>query len=427
VNDATALESGLLSEAELHERVARLAALDRSSASAGELAAAELIAGELRELGARVRIERETVHGTHWWPTGLPVALATAGGLLGGRGGVLARLGGAALAAFAAAAVADDLGGGSRWFRRHFLPERETANVAAELGDPSAERTVLLTAHHDAAHSGLIFHPELGRGLFRRFPRTFGRIQTSPPLLWGAVGGPAAVALGALLGLRALRLAGTAVSAGYTAAMVDIGLRATVPGANDNLTGVVVLLSLARALGAAGGAPPGLRVVLLSAGAEESHQEGMNAFAARHFGSLPPERTHVICLDTVGSPRLGLIEGEGMLKLKDYPSEVREFVQRCADEAGVDLYRGMRFRNATDGVVALRAGYPCASIGSVDEFKVPTHYHWPTDTADRVDYATVADAARLSLRLVERLGEGGGAAESPGNARARAGGEQSRA
>ena len=74
-----------------------------------------------------------------------------------------------------------------------------------------------------------------------------------------------------------------------------------------------------------------------------------------------------------------------------------------ADEVGIDLYRGLRFRNATDGVVALRAGYPCASIASVDEFKVPTEYHWPTDTADRVDYARVADAARLCLRLVRRL------------------------
>ena len=400
--------SGLLSERELHARVARLAELDRPSASAGELAAAELIAGELRELGVRVRIERETVHGTHWWPTGLPVALATAGGAVAGRGGALARLVGAALGGFSAAAVADDLGGGSRWFRRRFLPERETANVVAELGAPDAERTLLVTAHHDAAHTGLIFHPELGRALFRRFPRTVGRITTSPPLLWGAVGGPGAVALGSVLGLPAVRRAGAAVSAGYTAAMVDIGLRPTVPGANDNLSGVAVLLSLAHALQAAGGPPPGLRVVLLSAGAEESHQEGMHAFAARHFASLPPERTHVICLDTLGSPRLALIEGEGMLHVRDYPSEVRELVQRCAEEAGVDLYRGLRFRNATDGVVALRAGYPCALLGSVDELKVPTDYHWPTDTADRVDYARVADAARLCLRLVQRLGEAAG-------------------
>ena len=393
---------GLLTEAELYERVARLAALDRPSASPGELAAAEAIAGELRGLGARVRLERERVHGTHWWPTGLPVALATAGGLLAGRGGALGRVAGAGLAAFAAAAVADDLGGGSRWFRRR-LPQRDTTNVVAELGDPGAARTLLITAHHDAAHSGLIFHPELGRALFRRFPRTLGRMDTSPPLLWGAVGGPLAVALGAVAGRGAPLALGTLISAGYAAAMIDIGLRATVPGANDNLTGVAALLSVAHALTVGEGPPPGLRVVLLSTGAEESHQEGMQAFAARHFASLATDRTHILCLDTLGSPRLALIEGEGMLRVTDYPAEVRELAQRCADEAGVELFRGLRFRNATDGIVALRAGYPSAALGSVDEFKVPTDYHWPTDTPDRVDYARVADAARLCLRLVERL------------------------
>ena len=401
----------LLSEADLFERIDRLAGIERPSASAGELAAAELIAAELRELGLHPRIERESVHGTHWWPTGIPVALATLGGVIAARGagpGLARRVLGAALAGFAAAAVADDLGGGSRWLRRRLLPKRQAANVVCEVGDPGAERTLLITAHHDAAHTGLIFHPELGRAPLRRFPGVRERLNTSPPLLWGAVGGPAAVALGALAGSRALLAAGIAVSAGYTAAMVDIGLRPTVPGANDNLSGVAALLSLAHAL-AEGGPPPGLRVVLLSTGAEESHQEGMYAFAARHFGSLPPESTHVLCLDTLGSPYLALIEGEGMLGVTDYPAEVRDLVQACADEASVELYRGLRFRNATDGVVALRAGYRCASLGSVDEFKIPTEYHWPTDTADRVDYERVADAARLCLRLVERLGEGAAA------------------
>ncbi len=399
---------GLLSEEELRERVARLAALNRPSASAGELAAAELIAGELREVGARVRIEPETVHGTHWWPTGLPLAVATAGGVIArGPPSAPRRLVGAALAALGLVAVVDDLGGGSRWLRRRILPRRETANVVAELGDPDAERTVLITAHHDAAHSGLIFHPDLPRAFLRRFPAVLEHANTSPPVMWGAVGGPALVALGALAGRTAVRRLGTVVSAAYAAAFVDIGLRAVVPGANDNLSGVAALLSLAHALAGAGGPPPGLRVMLVSTGAEESHQEGMTAFAARHFSALPTEGTHVFCLDTVGSPRLAVLEGEGMLTMTDYPPAIRDLVARCAEEAEVDLQRGLRFRNATDGLVPLRAGYPCAAIASVDEFKVPTDYHWPTDTPERVDYARVADAARLCLALVRRLAPAG--------------------
>ena len=59
-----------------------------------------------------------------------------------------------------------------------------------------------------------------------------------------------------------------------------------VPGANDNLSGVAVLLEVARRLGdGAGALPPGVRVILLSAGAEEANQEGMLAFGRRYFGT----------------------------------------------------------------------------------------------------------------------------------------------
>ena len=42
-------------------------------------------------------------------------------------------------------------------------PRRTTYNVVCELGPADAERTVVLIAHHDAAHSGLVFHPRSPR------------------------------------------------------------------------------------------------------------------------------------------------------------------------------------------------------------------------------------------------------------------------
>jgi putative aminopeptidase FrvX len=92
-----------------------------------------------------------------------------------------------------------------------------------------------------------------------------------------------------------------------------------------------------------------------------------------------------------------------MLWMNEYPEEVKALVAEVAERAGVHLRRGLRFRNATDGLVALQHRIPAAMIGSVDEFKMPTDYHWPTDTADRVDYRSVAAAARLCRALVDRL------------------------
>ena len=174
------------------------------------------------------------------------------------------------------------------------------------------------------------------------------------------------------------------------------------PGANDNLSGVAVLSSLARSL-AADPPPEGLRVILLSTGSEESFLEGMHAFSRRHFGDLPKDRTWFVCVDTVGSPRLTPLEGEGMVWMNEYPKDFLALLKEEAARLGIELVPNLRFRNATDGVIPLRRGYPAVALGSVDEFKIPTNYHWPTDTADRVDYGTVADCARLCDALVRRL------------------------
>ncbi len=384
----------LLGEAELRERVDRLARIDRESASAGEAEAAALIADELREAGARVRLEPEDAHGTYWWPVGILTGLAALAGAARGR--VAAVLTGL----FAAAAMTDDITGGSQWFRRTFLRSRTTTNVVAEIGPEDAAETVLVVSHHDAAHSGLVFHPGLPRAVLRRFPKLAENADTTPGTMWGAVGGPLLVAAGALLGLRPLRAVGTFVSAGYAAAMADIGSRKVVPGANDNLTGVAVLLSLARAL--RDEPQPGLRVILLSTGSEESFMEGMQAFGRRHFGDLRKEGTRVICIDTVGSPHLVALEGEGMVWMNEYPKDLLAQVKACAEDLGIHLVPNLRLRNATDGLIAHRAGYPTAVLGSVDDFKIPTNYHWPTDTADNVDYGTVADCARLVRELLVR-------------------------
>jgi hypothetical protein len=303
--------------------------------------------------------------------------------------------------ALATAAVVDDIAGGRQWFRRRLLPSRETTNVVAEVGPVDAPRTVLVVAHHDAAHSGLVFHPGLPHSVARWFPKLWERQETTPGTMWGAVAGPALVALGGLSGSRRLRGAGLALCAGYAAAMADIGVRSAVPGANDNLTGVAVLVSLARSL--ADAPVDGVRVVLLSTGSEESFMEGMQAYARRHFDGLDRDRTTVICVDTVGSTNLLALEGEGMVWMNEYPKDLIALANRAAGELGVYLFPNLRLRNATDGLVALRAGFPTLALASVDEWKIPANYHWPTDVPENVDYRSVADCGRLVRRLVELL------------------------
>ena len=388
----------------LRQAIAHLAAIERPSASPGEHEAAQWIAAQLAEFGCSVEVEEERAHGGYWFPLGVPNALAGAAGLLARRSGVggnRVRALAAAVGAFAAAAIWDDVGGGRLWFRRRFLPSRPTWNVVAETGDPQAERTVVFVAHHDAAHWGLLFHPGVLPLVDRIAPGLLARSNTSPPLMAPVIAGPLLVALGALSGRWRALTTGTVLALGSAATFAEIGARNVVPGANDNLTGVATLIGLATEL--AERPVEGLRVLLVSTGSEEGFMEGMQAFARRHFPELPPERTHVVCVDTVGSPHLTLIEGEGMLRMRDYPDDFKDLVEACANESGVELRRGLRLRNATDGLIALRAGYPTTAIGSVTHLKVPANYHWPTDTAENVDHGSVSDAVTLCTTIARKL------------------------
>ena len=67
------------------------------------------------------------------------------------------------------------------------------------------------------------------------------------------------------------------------------------------------------------------------------------------------------------------------------------------------LRRGLRFRNATDALIARRAGYPTVMLGSINRYKLPDNYHWPTDVPDNVDFSTTADAVALCHEVVQSL------------------------
>ena len=317
---------------------------------------------------------------------------------LTGKARPLAFLAGAA----AAVAIADDCANWSRFARRALAEKRKTWNVVAETGDPDADHTLVLMAHHDAAPTGFVFDDSGQRLANELVPDAIEAIDTALPMWWPVIAGPALSALGALTGRRGLAGAGLMLSAGSAASFADIARHRIVPGANDNLSGVAVLMAVAESLKAE--PVEGVRVLLASCGAEEVLQGGVYGFVERHLKPLDPGRTLVLNIDTVGSPRLILLEGEGPVVMEDYCGpDFRDLIARVAEDAGVELRRGMRARTSTDAVVPSHAGYPSATLCSMTAWKGLSNYHKPTDTPENVDYSTVEQAATLAEAVTREL------------------------
>jgi Zn-dependent M28 family amino/carboxypeptidase len=133
------------------------------------------------------------------------------------------------------------------------------------------------------------------------------------------------------------------------------------PGAEDNASGVSVLLEMARV---AAIQPPWLPVVFVAFGAEEPRGEGD---ALHHFGSramvdrLPPRwrdsLTAMVSLDRVGVGTVVPVCSGGL-----EPPSVRGALLRTADEAGIPAAPCLN--QSSDHWSFDKAGYRAARIGS---------------------------------------------------------------
>jgi hypothetical protein len=400
-----AVEASL--DAVLREVVQTLAPIDRAPCSPGEREAAEWLAARLRAVpGVQVALEDEDSWGA-FPPT------ATGLGLLGIVGAALVlrgrRAAGALVAAASFAGIVDEAQNGPRILRRLVRRRRRTVNLIARVGEHDAAAggdggtsTLVVIAHHDAPQSGMLFDQTLQRRLYERAPQVLERFKTPLPQWWVGLGGALATVVAALTGRRGFARAGLVVGLLGTAAVADIWRNETVQGANDNLSGVAALVALAHLL--ADDPVPGLRVLLVSCGAEETLQDGIRAFVARHRAELEAGSTAFVNLDTVGSPHLVLLEAEGPVWMESYAGPwMRDLLATHAERLGVTLHRGYRARASTDSVIPSRAGYPIATVVSMTDWRSPANYHLPSDVPANLDYATVADATRLVFEVARAL------------------------
>jgi hypothetical protein len=395
-------------EAALREVCERLAPIDKTPCSPGEREAAEWIAARLRRAGAaEAALEEEPSWGT-FPPTVLALGLV---GMLGCAAvGAGRRLAGSALALASIAGVLDEAENGPRVVRRAIRSRRSTVNVVGRAGDPDGARTLVLLAHHDGAQTGVLYDQGLFIKFNERFPGVLQRFKTQPPQWAIGVAGQllavaGAVDRGACRRRRRLAGLGLAINSLGVALIVDIMRSPTVPAANDNLSAVAAIVAVAERLRER--PIPGLRVLLVSAGAEETLQDGIRGFVARHSSELDLRSTWVLNLDTIGSPRLIMLEGEGPFLMQDYTDPgFRDLIERCASEQGISLERGFRARASTDSVITSRAGYPSTCLGSLNDWQLMSNYHLMTDVPEHLVYPTIADAARLAYAVGEAIAAG---------------------
>jgi aminopeptidase N len=166
------------------------------------------------------------------------------------------------------------------------------------------------------------------------------------------------------------------------------------PGADDNASGVAVMLELARALAAS--ERPQRTVVFIAFTGEEAGRLGSRFYAEHPVGPLG-QVMGVINLDTVG--RLGTqklsVLGTGTA------AEWQHIFRGAGFVTGVDS------RNVPESVDGSdQASFTAKGVPAVQIFAgAHADYHRPTDTADRIDAAGLVKVAAFTKEGIVYLAE----------------------
>jgi hypothetical protein len=170
------------------------------------------------------------------------------------------------------------------------------------------------------------------------------------------------------------------------------------PGANDNASGVALLLELARRLAD----EPAVGFVVSTG--EEDGLVGADRFVRARVGEDSASRPFVVNLDTVGCPPL-LITGHRLGFGPGGGEGTREGMLHGAMlTAAADVphrRRAIPFPAAVDSFVFHRGGYPALTLAGGTVWNTYRYLHRPQDTADRLDLDwmdRVADVAERGIR-----------------------------
>ncbi len=165
------------------------------------------------------------------------------------------------------------------------------------------------------------------------------------------------------------------------------------PGADDNSSGVAVLIELAKALGY--GLKPERSIVFAAFTAEEAGKRGSMHYVNSEKNYPADKCAAMINLDTVGR-----LYGKKLLILGGASAPEWEHIFRGAGYlAGVDVDMVSEKLDSSDQMSFSARGIPAVQI-----FSGPNaDYHRPSDTADKIDTDGLLKVATVAKEVVEYL------------------------
>jgi hypothetical protein len=182
--------------------------------------------------------------------------------------------------------------------------------------------------------------------------------------------------------------------------------RRSSPGANDNLTGVLLSLALLRHHREHGIALEHTELRLLNTGSEEAGLRGARAYAETHREELTAIDSLYVALDTFRDlDHMKVYTRDRNGTVSHHPDGAR-LLQTAAHRAGLELPFGTIPLGATDAAAFTQAGLRAIALVAMDPTP-PRWYHTRLDTPELLDPECIEAGLAVLIELVREVENGG--------------------
>ena len=174
-------------------------------------------------------------------------------------------------------------------------------------------------------------------------------------------------------------------------------------GASDNATGTAVAMATAKRLWE--NPVPGLDVIVVLTGAEETGMNGSKYYFNKNKNNFTPKNTFVLNFDSLGKGDLKIITRTGSISTVVYKGRLVDAAIKAAksDARFNSIGKASWHTGDFDTIWFARAGIPSLTLSAQDKDGTISNLHRPGDTIENIDESLPAFTADFAETLIRSL------------------------
>ena len=180
-----------------------------------------------------------------------------------------------------------------------------------------------------------------------------------------------------------------------------------VDGANDNLSGCYMGISILKELHDQGITLENTEVGVILSGSEEAGLRGAKAWAEAHKGEFDDVPTVIVSYDTIHDPKYLMVNYRDLNGTVKTDKAASDLMMQAAKDLDIHILKGMvpPMGGATDPAAFAQAGYRATSITGLNH-KLESYYHTRKDTYTNMNMQGLADCYAVSVHALELFDDG---------------------